>query len=246
MTLRNGVLLAVALSACTAFALPCVEGQTEAWTTIQIPFTLDEECCDWEITSCPSGTVNTTFSAVEGPNILFEGDSNTGLCINPCMAWAEPDVVNPEHGDSFVPPGNNPPQCLPPGDYMISLLVSEGWDPASCEPLTGLIGYTVCFDFCDGGTAGAVERPADFGLLSGAPNPFNPSTTLRFELDEPGDARLAVHDLSGALVATLIDGALSRGEHEAVFDAGALPSGVYVALLESGGRSSALKLLLAK
>lgn len=68
-------------------------------------------------------------------------------------------------------------------------------------------------------TVSADERPAGFALAPAYPNPFNPTTTIRFSLEESALATLAVFDLTGAKVATLVDGLTSRGEHSVVFDA---------------------------
>ncbi len=73
-----------------------------------------------------------------------------------------------------------------------------------------------------------------------SPNPFNPQTTLRFELPSAGPVRLAVYDVAGHLVRTLVDERRDAGTYEANWDgrdaAGAeVGSGVYLARLESAG-----------
>lgn len=72
------------------------------------------------------------------------------------------------------------------------------------------------------------------------PNPFNPRTTLRFDLPEPGFARLCVYDVAGHFVRTLVAGNLPAGSHEAAWDgrdaAGReVGSGSYLARLEFAG-----------
>ena len=74
-------------------------------------------------------------------------------------------------------------------------------------------------------------------LLQNSPNPFNPSTVIRFALPADAAVRLAVYDLLGRQVAVLIDSRLTAGNHEARFDASSLPSGVYIYQLTAGGRS---------
>lgn len=95
-------------------------------------------------------------------------------------------------------------------------------------------------------TAAATDRPGDFVLSPAAPNPFNPSTTLRYSLDATGPARLAVVDLLGREVAVLHEGLAGAGEHSAVFDAADLPGGLYLAVLEAGAKRAVEKLLLVK
>ncbi len=84
------------------------------------------------------------------------------------------------------------------------------------------------------GTAveGPAEVPARIALLGNYPNPFNPSTTLRFALPQAGEVTLQVFDLLGRRVATMALGARAAGLNEARFDAAGLPSGLYVYRLE--------------
>jgi hypothetical protein len=57
---------------------------------------------------------------------------------------------------------------------------------------------------------------------------------------------LAVYDLTGSLVTTLVDGYRSAGTHEVTFDAAGLVSGVYIYRLESGSNTAAGKMILMK
>ncbi len=95
-------------------------------------------------------------------------------------------------------------------------------------------------------TVEAVETPAAFSLHANAPNPFNPTTTLSFNLLETGQARLAIHDLRGREVAVLADDRLERGEHRLSFDAAGLPSGIYFYTLEAGGQRATRPMLLVR
>lgn len=92
----------------------------------------------------------------------------------------------------------------------------------------------------------ADDQPQAFRLAPAFPNPFNPATTLEYSLAATGAARLSVHDLAGREVALLADGLQEAGAHQVVFDAAALPSGVYFARLEANGRVATQKLLLVK
>ncbi len=224
----------------------CLSGTVSVpFTWFDLTFTLDEECCDWELNSCGSGNVNTVFSGVQGPNISFEGDDDPGICPNTCTGgWSQPDVVNKDHGDSFMPPQNNPPECLPAGVYTVSFGVMNGRD-ASCQLMTQDIPWEVCFTLCPA-TADTDDLPSGFELAANAPNPFNPSTTISFRLPETGEASLRVHDLQGREVAVLADGLLSSGEHQLTFDGSNLASGVYLYTLSQGAYSETRKMVLVK
>ncbi len=91
-----------------------------------------------------------------------------------------------------------------------------------------------------------VQPLRGFALHGNTPNPFNPSTVINFELDREGMVDLRVHDLTGRPVALLIQQELGAGVHRAVFDASALPSGVYVCVLRHEGRIRTRSVLLMR
>ena len=70
-------------------------------------------------------------------------------------------------------------------------------------------------------------HPSTFSLSQNFPNPFNPSTTIRFFLPERGHARMEIVNVLGQLVAVPVDADLDAGAHDILFDARALASGVY-------------------
>ena len=82
--------------------------------------------------------------------------------------------------------------------------------------------------------------------FSATPNPFNQRTDVSFHLRDAGQVKLAVYDISGREVASLVNGHLSSGPHEIAFDGTELASGVYFAMLEAGGVKLVRKLLLVK
>lgn len=100
-----------------------------------------------------------------------------------------------------------------------------------------------------GGTPGVepqVEIPVTHALVKAYPNPFNPLATIEYVLPHSTQVRLAVYDVSGAQVATLVDGWTDAGRHEAFFDGTELASGVYVYRLEAGDFVSSGKMVLMK
>jgi hypothetical protein len=92
----------------------------------------------------------------------------------------------------------------------------------------------------------ADELPLDFSLGQNYPNPFNPSTTISFTMPETGVASLKVFDLAGREVASLVNGLTSRGNHNVVFDASGLTSGVYFYTFEGAGVTDTRKMVLVK
>ncbi|MGH7594780.1 MAG: T9SS type A sorting domain-containing protein [bacterium] len=85
-----------------------------------------------------------------------------------------------------------------------------------------------------------------FVLQQNYPNPFNPTTTIRFTLAQPGFVTLKIYNLQGQEVAALLNERKSAGEHNVSWAAGAWPSGLYFSHLQSGARTSKIKLILNK
>jgi hypothetical protein len=84
-----------------------------------------------------------------------------------------------------------------------------------------------------------------------APNPFNPRTTIRFDLPAAGPVRLAVYDLAGRLVRVLVEGERAAGSYEAVWDGRdttgrSAPSGSYLARLVAGAKVERVRLSLVR
>ena len=88
--------------------------------------------------------------------------------------------------------------------------------------------------------------PEEFVLRQNFPNPFNPSTIINYQLAMNSLVRLKVYDVLGQEVATLVDGRMRAGEHSVRWNAGGLPSGVYLCRLEVDNHSKVSKLVLAK
>jgi hypothetical protein len=84
-------------------------------------------------------------------------------------------------------------------------------------------------------------------LFPNYPNPFNPTTTLQFDLMQQARVTLKVYNVLGQEVVTLIQGEpLSAGVHTVRFDASSYPSGIYIYRLETPGFSAARKMVLLK
>lgn len=138
-------------------------------------------------------------------------------------------------------------------DVDIVLLISApGWEVAQVELHTDSASQQVVpADVQLAPLAGAglpdgrAARPR-VALHPAAPNPFNPDTRLAFTLESPGPARLAVHDLRGAVVWERRFAHLSAGRHEVRFVGAGLPSGIYLCRLESAAASETRRLLLLK
>ena len=95
------------------------------------------------------------------------------------------------------------------------------------------------------------ERPAALQLRPNHPNPFNASTTIGFSLPTASAVRLAVYNLAGQRVASLIDGSRPPGSYTLNWDGRdevgtELATGIYFLRLQAGSRAESRKLLLLR
>jgi hypothetical protein len=94
--------------------------------------------------------------------------------------------------------------------------------------------------------------PTSFVLEHAYPNPFNPTTTIRYQIPVPGLVEIVVFDMLGRQVAELAAGNYEPGYYSVQWNASSLASGVYVArmmVLDGAGNIAfrqTAKLLLAK
>ncbi len=90
------------------------------------------------------------------------------------------------------------------------------------------------------------SRPDQFRLYPNYPNPFNPTTTIGYDLPITSHVTLKVCDVMGKEVATLINGISSEGHHEVEFSANDHASGMYFYKFEAGSFVQIKKMLLVR
>jgi len=115
--------------------------------------------------------------------------------------------------------------------YRLTSIYADGSDEVSSLLKIGL---------------GEVESAFTAKLEGNFPNPFNPSTTITYEVQETQHIRLTVWDLSGQMISVLVDGTQSSGTYEVPFVAQDLPSGTYFVRLVSDSGIQTHQMLLMK
>jgi FG-GAP repeat/Secretion system C-terminal sorting domain len=88
--------------------------------------------------------------------------------------------------------------------------------------------------------------PGEFVLEQNYPNPFNPLTTISYQLSADGEIELSIYNMTGNIIKTLVNGMQNAGHYSVKFDAGDLPSGVYLYRLHAGGFVDIKKMILMK
>jgi hypothetical protein len=92
----------------------------------------------------------------------------------------------------------------------------------------------------------SVVLPTKYDLAQNFPNPFNPSTTIRYAIPRNVHVRLIVFDALGREVETLVNEKQTAGVYEATFNASQYSSGVYIYKLKTEGYSETKKMILLK
>ncbi len=167
----------------------------------------------------------------------FYVDSLAAYFYNPEMPFdtlnnifADPEFVE----GTFYLSENSP--CIDAGnpDYP--------WDPDGSPPDMGAFPFDL-----EPVRDPAVTAPAAFTLYPAYPNPFNPATTIRFQLPYPASVNLSIHNLVGQRVAVLLSGFVPAGEQSVVFKAVDLPGGLYFyRLTDDRGAQAVGKMVLLK
>jgi mannose/cellobiose epimerase-like protein (N-acyl-D-glucosamine 2-epimerase family) len=141
------------------------------------------------------------------------------------------------------------------GKYRIGGVLLNGvpfsdYDPAArtLHLSPGLGGhFTVRYEGVTTGlSVSGRHAPLEFRLEQNYPNPFNPATTISYRIPSGGRVTLAVFDMLGNRVATLVDGAVEPGTYTATWNAAGASSGVYFYRLSASGHTLTKKAILLR
>ncbi|MBI2428218.1 MAG: T9SS type A sorting domain-containing protein [Ignavibacteriales bacterium] len=174
------------------------------------------------------GDYDLTFGKIGGELVFYE---NTGTSTSP--AWQlNNDIVS----GIEVPQNSSPAFADLDGDGKLDLIIGE---------------YSGNFSFYKNLLPTSVQQnvevtPSQFVLEQNFPNPFNPSTTIRFSLPKSGLVSLKVFDLLGKEIAELMSSEISAGTHSVRWNASHVPSGMYFYTLRTDKFTGTKKLLLLK
>ena len=88
--------------------------------------------------------------------------------------------------------------------------------------------------------------PHRYSLSQNIPNPFNPTTTIKYSLKNNNNVRIEIYNQLGQQIRVLLDVPIEAGDHQVEFDANGLPSGVYYYRIQAGNFSAFKKMVLLK
>lgn len=170
---------------------------------------------------------------VEGSIEMVEAMENAGIGV------VRTTTVPPIFLDNYI---KNGAQYL----YTESEDGNHGpWDAWFCDPNLHL------WVFMQSKVASVIKinnitTPKTYKLYGAFPNPFNPTTTIKYQTPKDGKVKLVVNDIRGREVATLVDMHQSAGKYQVKFNASNLSSGIYLYRIRIGGFTDAKRIMLLK
>ncbi len=121
----------------------------------------------------------------------------------------------------------------------VNVTITDGWEKFYTIP--------VIINVDEGNEIDSDEPlPLAYSLSANFPNPFNSTTEISYSLKEQTHVILQIHDLSGRLVETLVDGHIEAGHHSVVYDALDVSSGIYFYSIKTESFSSVRKMILLR
>jgi len=125
------------------------------------------------------------------------------------------------------------------------LLVCNGGAPEETAPSNGK-----AITMTNVGTTGVRpvggDIPTEFALFANYPNPFNPTTNIKYSIPATSRVVMKIFDALGREVATVVNGDQTAGTYVATFDASNLANGMYFYRLQAGNFSETKKMILLK
>ncbi len=184
------------------------------------------------------GTHAVTIDNVS-PNWLSVDVTESNI-VNPTdyWVWAEMTDLGPDD-EAF-------PQILLSEEQLYGAENHFGYDGSTvttegADWLIRSVVYTL-----DGVVELGSEAPSTYALHEAYPNPFNPTTTLSFDLAKAGQVSLTVFNVVGQQVATLVNERMTAGSYSTTLDASSMTSGVYFVRMQADGFNAVQKVMLLK
>jgi len=177
--------------------------------------------------------VNSAYGNVYGNNEFFDSASNAYFGVT------ARHIVN--QGTDYYFRG-----WTGSGTYSYTSIDSNGNDYAVIFPI-----YGIMVENCRWSTTVGISKigeviPTVYQLFNNYPNPFNPSTKIKFDIPENTFVNLSVYDILGKEVTNLVNKKLNAGSYESVWDASSLNSGVYFYRLKTESYTSTKRMVLVK
>ena len=233
-TAPTGILLNDTTSPATSFTTPIVDDSVD--------FIFELIVSDGELDSDPDSVTITVFHtnvspvAYAGPDqtimenelVILDGTGSSDFeNMNLSYSWSSPVDIELDDSTRSMPTFISP-EVSDSTSLLFTLIVSDGELESDPDSVTVTILNSLGFM--------SNVFPENFELRQPFPNPFNPSTTIRFNvpvMDTRHVISLRVFDITGSMVETLVNGIMESGQYEFQWDASQHASGIYFLKMES-------------
>ncbi len=177
-----------------------------------------------EITNPTQGamTCDVTYSITSDENWLVATPAQGTIAVN---------------GTQFITVTANV-AAFPVGEYTANLTIDHNDTGSPYEvPVTVVVSLTA---------NETSVLPTEFALNANYPNPFNPSTSLNFDVPNEAHVQLIVYNVRGQEVARPLDATVQAGRHTVTFNADNLPTGMYLVKMSAPNFDAVQKIVLLK
>lgn len=182
-------------------------------------------------TNLPSSNSRFGIRVDDNGHHLYYADTSASYPLaSPSNPWAS--NTRPANG-ILIPLTSKIASLTAVFDYSFSFFKLQPRTNADFGTITGIVEQVS-------------EVPAGFELEQNFPNPFNPSSTIRYSLPASARVELRVYNVLGQLVASLVDLDQTAGVYTVTFDASRLSTGTYIYQLRAGEFVTAKKMVLVK
>ncbi|MFB0515017.1 MAG: PQQ-binding-like beta-propeller repeat protein [Candidatus Neomarinimicrobiota bacterium] len=213
------------------------------------------------------------------PNVFYDSSPDSGYSVDNLAPLPPQNLIGSWDGE-VISLSWHRNQEADLKHYLVFRSTLPGVDPSHLEPLavvsdtayqdvislsTGSLYYVIVAEDIHGNwsaksneyctpplfSRGTIKVPSQFNFSENYPNPFNPVTTVRYDVSLSSDVSLIVYDILGREVARLADQEMEPGYYQVIWDGRdvigrEVPSGIYIARLVTPEYSKSIKMVLLK
>jgi len=189
------------------------------------------------------------------PTLISPPNNATGIGLTPTMIWStvatatsyQLQVSNdPNFATTVLDSVNNTDTLTIPAGRLVNGTTyywrARGINVGGNGPLSSIFVFTVS-------PVGIVNNgviPKVFKLYNAFPNPFNPSSTIKFDIPKPDMVKMVIYNMLGQEVFTLVNSHLEAGSYSITWEASNFPSDVYFYKITAGNFTDIRKIVLVK
>lgn len=214
--------------------LNCILAQSSGSNAV-VTYPADSVALDFRYNLCFANTNGDFLTADPNLGSISTVNANGDSCDTYNNLFRDPRLVDPATGECHL-------QALSP-------CIDAGSPTAPLDP-DNTVADIGAYYFHQTPNGNRLTRastpPREFSLSAAYPNPFNATTVLAYDVPRAARVTLTLYNLLGEQVATLVDAPTQPGRYHATWNAAAVASGPYLAVLQSGETRLTQKLLLLK